>query len=178
MKSRTGRSGWCCWAVSLISIPGIEDHDPSSLRCLATGGTPITKKLQRQLQALLPGTIVDEGNGMSETVSHGSAAAPLCRYRSGFVGLLHYIIFFLSTGPSHVVLSLHLLLWCCNEDSCCYKILILTKPRRNVNLTYNEWRFRGWLNQARPRKASQQQKAIENPTKGKAAVAGLSYQQG
>lgn len=73
--------------IGLLSLPNIKDFDLSSLRCLNTGGGPISEELQRQMRELLPTTFVGEGYGMTETLPQGGATTPLYRYKPGFVGV-------------------------------------------------------------------------------------------
>jgi acyl-CoA synthetase (AMP-forming)/AMP-acid ligase II len=73
--------------IALLNLPNIKDYDFSSLRCLWTGGTPISVELQKKLKDLLPNTIIGEGYGLSETISQGGAITPLHRYKPGFVGV-------------------------------------------------------------------------------------------
>ena len=73
--------------IALLSLPNLKDYDFSSFRCLWTGGVPISTELQKQLNALMPDTIIGEGYGLSETMSSGGACTPLYRHKSGFVGI-------------------------------------------------------------------------------------------
>ncbi len=73
--------------IALLGLPNLADYDFSSLRCLWTGGVPISTELQKQLKDLMPDTIVGEGYGLSETMSSAGACTPLFRHKSGFVGI-------------------------------------------------------------------------------------------
>ena len=73
--------------IALLSIPNIKEYNLSSLRCLNTGGGPISLELQKQLKELLPTTLVGEGFGMSETLPQGGATTPFYRYKPGYVGV-------------------------------------------------------------------------------------------
>lgn len=73
--------------IALLNLPNIKDYDFTSLRCLWSGGTPISVELQKRLKELAPDTIIGEGYGQSETISQGGAITPLYRYKPGFVGI-------------------------------------------------------------------------------------------
>jgi long-chain acyl-CoA synthetase len=73
--------------IALLSLPDIKNYDFSSLRCLWTGGAPVSVELQKQLKELAPNAIIGEGYGMSETLPQGGAITPLYRYKPGFVGI-------------------------------------------------------------------------------------------
>jgi acyl-CoA synthetase (AMP-forming)/AMP-acid ligase II len=73
--------------ISLLSLPNIKDYDLNSLRCLNTGGAPVSLELQKQLKEVLPDTLVGEGYGMSETLPQGGCTTPFYRYKPGFVGI-------------------------------------------------------------------------------------------
>ncbi len=73
--------------IALLSLPDIKDHNLTCLRCLATGGAPISVELQKKMKELLPYTIVGEGYGMSETLPQGGATTPFYRYKPGFLGV-------------------------------------------------------------------------------------------
>ena len=73
--------------IALLGLSNVEDYDFTSLRCLWTGGVPISAEIQKQLKDLMPDTIVGEGYGLSETMSSAGACTPLFRYKPGFVGI-------------------------------------------------------------------------------------------
>jgi acyl-CoA synthetase (AMP-forming)/AMP-acid ligase II len=73
--------------IALLSLPDIKNYDFSSLRCLWTGGAPVSVELQKRLKELAPNAIIGEGYGMSETLPQGGAITPLYRYKPGFVGI-------------------------------------------------------------------------------------------
>ena len=73
--------------IALLSLPDINDYDFSSLRCLWTGGAPVSVELQKKLKELVPNAVIGEGYGMSETLPQGGAITPLYRYKPGFVGI-------------------------------------------------------------------------------------------
>jgi len=73
--------------IALLSLPDIKNYDLSSLRCVVTGGTSISTELQSQLQELLPGTVVGEGYGLSETLPQGGSTTPFFRGKTGSVGI-------------------------------------------------------------------------------------------
>lgn len=73
--------------IALLSLSDIGTYDLSSLRCLVTGGAPISKQLQNQLKELLPDTVVGEGWGMSETLPQGGSTTPFYRHKLGYVGI-------------------------------------------------------------------------------------------
>ncbi|MGB6065399.1 MAG: AMP-binding protein [Desulfomonilaceae bacterium] len=73
--------------IALLNLPNLKDYDLSSLRCLWTGGAPISTELQKKLKDMLPNTVVGEGYGMTETMSSGGTCTPLFRYKPGFVGI-------------------------------------------------------------------------------------------
>jgi long-chain acyl-CoA synthetase len=73
--------------IALLSLPDIKAHNLTCLRCLATGGAPISVELQKKMKELLPYTIVGEGYGMSETLPQGGATTPFYRYKPGFLGV-------------------------------------------------------------------------------------------
>jgi long-chain acyl-CoA synthetase len=73
--------------IALLNLPNLEAYNLSSLRCLWTGGAPISAELQKKLKDLLPNTVVGEGYGLTETMSSGGTCTPMFRYKSGFVGI-------------------------------------------------------------------------------------------
>jgi long-chain acyl-CoA synthetase len=82
-------TGWVAattMVIALLSLPNVKEYDFSSLRCLVTGGAPISVELQERLKELAPSAIVGEGYGLSETICHGGAVTPLHRYKPGFLG--------------------------------------------------------------------------------------------
>ncbi|WP_028322105.1 AMP-binding protein [Desulfatiglans anilini] len=81
---------WVTATTSLIAFletPGIERYDFGSLRCLWSGGTPISVEIQVKIKDLAPNAIIGEGYGLTECVSQGGAITPLLRYKPGFVGI-------------------------------------------------------------------------------------------
>lgn len=81
---------WVTATTSLIAFletPGIEQHNFGSLRCLLSGGTPISVEIQKKIVRLAPNAAIGEGYGLTETVSHGGVITPLFRYKPGFVGI-------------------------------------------------------------------------------------------
>jgi len=75
--------------IALLSIPNIKQYDFSSLRCIGSGGAPISVEIQKKVKELVPKTIVGEGYGLTECVSQGGAITPLYRYKPGFIGIPH-----------------------------------------------------------------------------------------
>ena len=73
--------------VAFLEMPDIESYDFSSLRCLWSGGTPISVEIQNQIGRLAPNAMIGEGYGLTETVTQGGAITPLLRYKPGFVGI-------------------------------------------------------------------------------------------
>ena len=65
----------------------IEQKDFSSLRCLWSGGTPISVEIQKKTAGLAPNAIIGEGYGLTECTSQGGFVTPLFRYKPGFVGI-------------------------------------------------------------------------------------------
>jgi acyl-CoA synthetase (AMP-forming)/AMP-acid ligase II len=95
---------WVTATTSLIAflrMPDIEKYDFGSLRCLWSGGTPISVEIQDKIARLAPNAIIGEGYGLTESTSHGGLVTPLFRYKPGFVGisqLSHIKIVDLETG--------------------------------------------------------------------------------
>jgi len=75
--------------IALLGTPNIKQYDFSSLRCIGSGGAPISVEIQKKVKALLPKTIIGEGYGLTECVSQGGAITPLYRYKPGFIGIPH-----------------------------------------------------------------------------------------
>jgi len=75
--------------LALLSLPDIEQYDFSSLRCIGSGGAPVSVEIQKQLKYLIPNAFVGEGYGLTECVSQGGAITPLFRYKPGFIGVPH-----------------------------------------------------------------------------------------
>ncbi len=73
--------------IALLNLPNLDEYDFSSLRCVWTGGSPVSVELQKKMKTILPNTVVGEGYGLSETMSSGGTCTPLFRYKSGFVGI-------------------------------------------------------------------------------------------
>lgn len=91
--------------IAFLEMPEIEQYDFSSLRCLWSGGTPISVEIQKKIRRLAPNAIIGEGYGLTECVSHGGACTPLLRYKPGFVGvaqLSHIKIVDLDTGQKEL----------------------------------------------------------------------------
>jgi acyl-CoA synthetase (AMP-forming)/AMP-acid ligase II len=72
--------------IALLETPNIEQHDFGSLRCLWSGGTPISVEIQKKIAWLAPNAVIGEGYGLTECTSHGGLVTPLFRYKPGFVG--------------------------------------------------------------------------------------------
>jgi acyl-CoA synthetase (AMP-forming)/AMP-acid ligase II len=75
--------------IALLSIPNIKQYDFSSLRCIGSGGAPISVEIQKKVKEWVPKTIIGEGYGLTECVSQGGAITPLYRYKPGFIGIPH-----------------------------------------------------------------------------------------
>jgi len=73
--------------IAFLELPDIEKFDFSSLRCLWSGGTPISVEIQQKIAALAPNAIIGEGYGLTECTSQGGFITPLFRYKPGFVGM-------------------------------------------------------------------------------------------
>jgi len=73
--------------IRFLDLPNIKDYDFSSLRCVVTGGAPISVELQKKLKELLPEVVLVEGYGLTESTSQGGACTPLYQYKPGFVGI-------------------------------------------------------------------------------------------
>jgi len=73
--------------IAFLDMQDIEDYDFSSLRCLWSGGTPISVEIQNKIAKLAPNAIIGEGYGLTECVSHGGTVTPLLRYKPGYVGI-------------------------------------------------------------------------------------------
>jgi long-chain acyl-CoA synthetase len=69
----------------LLGCP-LEDYDLSSLRYLTSGGAPLPEETERAFLARVPGTVIRQGYGMTETAALISST-PVGRERSGSVGL-------------------------------------------------------------------------------------------
>lgn len=72
--------------IAFLELPDIEQYDFSSLRCLWSGGTPISVEIQDKISRLAPNAIIGEGYGLTECTSQGGFITPLFRYKPGFVG--------------------------------------------------------------------------------------------
>ena len=75
--------------IALLGMPDIKQYDFSSLRCIGSGGAPISIEIQKKVKELVPKTIIGEGYGLTECVSQGGAITPLYRYKPGFIGIPH-----------------------------------------------------------------------------------------
>lgn len=73
--------------IALLDLRNIGDYDFTSLRCIVTGGAPVSIELQKKMKELAPNAAIVEGYGLSETTSQGGACTPLFQYRPGFVGI-------------------------------------------------------------------------------------------
>jgi acyl-CoA synthetase (AMP-forming)/AMP-acid ligase II len=73
--------------IALLNLPDVKKYDFSSLRCLWSGGTPISIEIQKRVKELAQKAIIGEGYGLTECLSEGGAITPLYRYRPGFVGI-------------------------------------------------------------------------------------------
>jgi acyl-CoA synthetase (AMP-forming)/AMP-acid ligase II len=73
--------------IAFLEMPDIEQHDFTSLRCLWSGGTPISVEIQQKISRLAPNAIIGEGYGLTECTAHGGTITPLLRYKPGFVGI-------------------------------------------------------------------------------------------
>jgi acyl-CoA synthetase (AMP-forming)/AMP-acid ligase II len=73
--------------IALLELPGIEKFRFDSLRCLWSGGTPISVEIQNKIAKLAPRAVIGEGYGMTENTAHGGVITPLFRYKPGFVGI-------------------------------------------------------------------------------------------
>jgi long-chain acyl-CoA synthetase len=69
----------------LLGCP-LEDYDLSSLRYLTSGGAPLPEETERAFLARVPGTLIRQGYGMTETAALISST-PVGRERSGSVGI-------------------------------------------------------------------------------------------
>ena len=74
--------------TAFLELPDIEQYDFSSLRCLWSGGTPISVEIQQKISRLVPNALIGEGYGMTESTSQGGLLTPLFRYKPGFVGIV------------------------------------------------------------------------------------------
>lgn len=73
--------------IGLLNMPGIENYDFTSFRHLVSGGSAISRELQKQLLELIPTMTIGEGYGLSECMAQGGACTPLHLYKPGFVGI-------------------------------------------------------------------------------------------
>jgi acyl-CoA synthetase (AMP-forming)/AMP-acid ligase II len=73
--------------IAFLEMPEIEEYDFSSMRCLWSGGTPISVEIQKKIGNLAPKAIIGEGYGLTECVAQGGTITPLLRYKPGFVGI-------------------------------------------------------------------------------------------
>jgi acyl-CoA synthetase (AMP-forming)/AMP-acid ligase II len=93
--------------IALLSLPDTKVHDFSSLRCIGSGGAPISVEIQKKIKELVPKAFIGEGYGLTECVSQGGAITPLFRYKPGFIGVPHINdikIVDLATGMNEVPL--------------------------------------------------------------------------
>lgn len=91
--------------MALLSLPKIGEFYLESLRCLITGGPPISLQLKRQIQELFPNALVGESYGRSETLPQGGVQTPLYRHKPGFIGTFQLnkaMIVDLETGVKEV----------------------------------------------------------------------------
>ena len=83
-------SFWVTPTTSLIAFletPDVEKYDFSSLRCLWSGGSPISTEIQKRISRLAANAVIGEGYGLTECTSQGGFVTPLFRYKPGFVGI-------------------------------------------------------------------------------------------
>lgn len=73
--------------IAFLEMPGIDQYNFSSLRCLVSGGTPISVEIQKKISRFVPNAVTVEGYGLTECVSQGGVVTPLLRHKSGFVGI-------------------------------------------------------------------------------------------
>jgi acyl-CoA synthetase (AMP-forming)/AMP-acid ligase II len=73
--------------IAFLETPDIEKHDFSSLRCLWSGGSPISTEIQKRISHLAANAVIGEGYGLTECTSQGGFITPLFRYKPGFVGI-------------------------------------------------------------------------------------------
>ena len=73
--------------IAFLELPDIEQYDFSSLRCLWSGGTPISVEIQKKIARLASNAIIGEGYGLTESTCQGGFITPLFRYKPGFVGM-------------------------------------------------------------------------------------------
>lgn len=94
--------------IALLGMPNIKQYDFSSLRCIGSGGAPISVEIQKKFKELVPKAIIGEGYGSTECVSQGGAITPLYRYKPGFIGIPHINdikIVDLATGQNELPLN-------------------------------------------------------------------------
>ncbi len=72
--------------IALVSAPGIETHDLSSLRLTLSGGAPLPAEISAKF-ARLTGQILGGGWGMTETSPVGSLIPEGIAYTSGMIGI-------------------------------------------------------------------------------------------
>ncbi|MCF8095404.1 MAG: AMP-binding protein [Desulfobacteraceae bacterium] len=73
--------------IALLETPEIDRYNFDSLRCLWSGGTPISVEIQKRISQLAPNAMIGEGYGLTECVSQGGTSTPLLRYKPGFTGV-------------------------------------------------------------------------------------------
>ncbi|MBI5439776.1 MAG: AMP-binding protein [Deltaproteobacteria bacterium] len=73
--------------IALLALPEVERYELGSLRCVVTGGAPISVELQNRFSTLAPKAAMAEGYGLSETICQGGAVTPIHRYKPGFLGV-------------------------------------------------------------------------------------------
>ena len=86
LKKITLYSGVPTMHVALISLPGVETMDLSSLRYCSSGGAPLPLSVQERFQKL-SGSRLCEGWGMSETSPTGTFTPPQGPVKPGSCGV-------------------------------------------------------------------------------------------
>ena len=86
LKRITLYSGVPTMHVALLSVPGVETMDLSSLRYCSSGGAPLPVSVQERFQKL-SGTRLCEGWGMSETSPTGTFTPPQGPVKPGSCGV-------------------------------------------------------------------------------------------
>jgi len=89
----TGWVGATTMLTAILNQPRVEDHDLSSFRYIASGGSPVTVDMQKKVKELAPHADIADGYGLTESVSHGGAVTPLGRYKPGYIGVPHLNVF-------------------------------------------------------------------------------------
>lgn len=72
--------------IAILEWPEINQHDISTLRLVLTGGATIPPAIQEKLRQIVPGAVIGEGYGLTETVT-GGVLTPIGRPKPGFVGI-------------------------------------------------------------------------------------------